>query len=144
MRNFPSTCIKELTRSMCVKTIIFRYCDSKLSNSGLYELTLPNGYTDTVICAGSSTLRPLGSCKGDSGGPLMWRNTSGIIKPRWIQLGTVSGGEGSECGQRDFPGRFVRLNSREIMSFIAQYTENILYFENSNGEQGKLFPSDIF
>ena len=60
----------------------------------------------------------------------MWRETAGVTRPRWIQLGIVSGGEGNECGIREFPGRYVRLDSREIMSFIGQNTGNLIVTDN--------------
>jgi hypothetical protein len=42
----------------------------------------------------------LGSCKGDSGGPLLQLDEE---TRRWVQIATVQGGLG-ECGDIDFPG----------------------------------------
>lgn len=53
-----------------------------------------------------------GSCKGDSGGPLMLFDPS--LKG-WLQVGMVQGGTG-RCGS--LPGIYVRLEDEEILEFI--------------------------
>ena len=55
-----------------------------------------------------------GSCKGDSGGPLMIFDPS---EKRWFQVGMVHGSV-EECGHKDYPGIYVRLEAEDIMSFI--------------------------
>ena len=99
--------------------------DARFESTLRYAFWLPEGYKDTVICAGATTLRTSGTCEGDSGGPLMWRNNSASGQPRWVQRGIVSGGY--VCGDRDHPGRFVRLDSFEIMTFIAENTDDMVY-----------------
>lgn len=41
-----------------------------------------------------------GSCKGDSGGPLMVKNIDTL---KWVQIATVQGSFG-QCGEPDVPG----------------------------------------
>ena len=55
----------------------------------------------------------------------MWRNNSANGQPLWVQQGIVSGGY--LCGDRDHPGRFVRVDSYEIMKFIADNTDDMVY-----------------
>ncbi len=47
----------------------------------------------------------IGSCSGDSGGPLMYTNTEGGQK--WIQIATVQGAV-RNCGDEDYPGIYIR------------------------------------
>ena len=47
-----------------------------------------------------------GSCKGDSGGPLM-HFVSDAEDPHYVQVGVVHGGIG-ECGSKNFPGIYAR------------------------------------
>ena len=57
------------------------------------------------------------SCSGDSGGPLMsfdW-NTR-----RWILVASVEGQIGP-CGNRDYPGIYVRISQEDVFSFIQEY-----------------------
>jgi secreted trypsin-like serine protease len=55
-----------------------------------------------------------GACKGDSGNPLMYK----AEQRRYIQIATVEGGVG-DCGDRDYPGIYVRLDHPSIWNFIA-------------------------
>ncbi|KAF7279785.1 hypothetical protein GWI33_006745 [Rhynchophorus ferrugineus] len=63
--------------------------------------------TDRQICAGG--YKGQDSCKGDSGGPMMY---VGLIQgtPRFIQYGIVSFGP-SECGTDGQPGIYTRVGS---------------------------------
>ena len=53
----------------------------------------------------------------------------------WLQVALVSGGVG-ECGNKRFPGIYVRLNNPDIYQFIEKitkskeiaYTEGIVMF----------------
>ena len=62
----------------------------------------------------------------------MWSNTTADVHPRWIQLGVVSGADAKLCGDRNFPTRLIRLDSAEIMQFLAEHTDNMLYSTISN------------
>lgn len=59
-----------------------------------------------------------GSCKGDSGGPIVFfqpGEKSG--RDRFVQVGTVQGGIG-KCGDASFPAIYVRLEDKEVLEFI--------------------------
>jgi secreted trypsin-like serine protease len=58
---------------------------------------------------------PEGPCKGDSGGPVMYKNNE--LK-KYIQIAIVKGSLG-ECGDKDFPAIFARLDHPSIWNFIA-------------------------
>jgi secreted trypsin-like serine protease len=81
--------------------------------------SIPQLFQDHLMCAGVDVGKQ-GACKGDSGGPLMYRDEEG----KFIQIATVEGGVG-ECGDKDYPGIFVRLDHPSIWEFI---------FSTMNGE----------
>ena len=58
---------------------------------------------------------PRGSCKGDSGGPLLSYQTNGGF---YVQTGVVQGSDG--CGDANFPTIFARIQDPEIFSFIKK------------------------
>ena len=58
---------------------------------------------------------PRGSCKGDSGGPLLSYQTNGGF---YVQTGVVQGSDG--CGDANFPTIFGRIQDPEIFSFIKK------------------------
>ncbi len=59
-----------------------------------------------------------GSCKGDSGGPLMrYTYDNGPSSARFVQQGIVQGGVGT-CGSKDFPSIYVRVKDPEVFEFI--------------------------
>lgn len=57
-----------------------------------------------------------GSCKGDSGSPLV-KFEYGDPYPRYVQLGVIVGGVGA-CGNRDYPSTYTRIEDFEVMNFI--------------------------
>ena len=73
---------------------------------------LPQLFQNHIMCAGAEG--PQGSCKGDSGGPLMYHN---LETDQWIQIAIVQGGI-RNCGDADYPGLYIRLDDPDILSFI--------------------------
>jgi secreted trypsin-like serine protease len=74
---------------------------------------LPHLFQNHILCAGAS-LGSQGSCKGDSGGPLMYQDD---INEKWIQIATVQGGI-RNCGDLEYPGLYIRLDDPNVFSFI--------------------------
>jgi len=73
------------------------------------------------MCAGNKGSKE-GSCKGDSGGPLMIFNTAETL---FTQVGVVAGGINSDqCGNFDLPTVYTRLDHPEILGFIEQHVYN--------------------
>jgi secreted trypsin-like serine protease len=75
---------------------------------------IPQLFQDDLLCAGVSEGKQ-GSCQGDSGGPLMYKDDD---SRKYIQIAIVEGGVG-ECGDKDYPGIYVRLDHPFIWNFIA-------------------------
>jgi secreted trypsin-like serine protease len=76
--------------------------------------TIPQLFQDNLMCAGDTEVIQ-GACEGDSGGPLLYKD---VIARKYIQIATVEGGVG-DCGDRAYPGIFVRLNHPSIWEFIS-------------------------
>jgi secreted trypsin-like serine protease len=76
--------------------------------------SLPQLFQDHLLCAGDK-VRKGGACRGDSGGPLMYKDD---ITRKFVQIALVEGGVG-ECGDRDYPAIFVRLDHPSVWNFIA-------------------------
>ncbi len=83
-----------------------------------------------MLCA-AVTVGTQGACRGDSGGPLMFKDD----ERKFVQIAIVEGGVG-ECGDRDYPGIFVRLDHPSIWNFIAssinKQTQNSLTEEKEH------------
>jgi secreted trypsin-like serine protease len=75
---------------------------------------IPKLYQNQILCAGVSVGNQ-GSCKGDSGGPLMFKDDE---SGKFFQIATVRGAVG-QCGERDYPGIFVRVDNPSIWKFIS-------------------------
>ena len=97
--------------------------------------TLPQLFQDNLLCAGDSE-EIKGACKGDSGGPLMYKD---VLARKYIQIATVEGGV-KDCGDDEYPGIFVRVDHLSIWTFISSTMKrNILiclyylvqYFDNN-------------
>lgn len=57
-----------------------------------------------------------GSCFGDSGGPLVIYDTF-VEAPHYVQVGVVRGTSG-ECGDRNFPDIYARLEDFEVLNWL--------------------------
>ena len=79
--------------------------------------------TNELLCTISRS-ESLGSCPGDSGGPLSIYDDK--IK-RFVLLGAVRG-SAIECSDLDFPSLFARLEDYEILKFVRKqaFGEDIL------------------
>jgi secreted trypsin-like serine protease len=82
---------------------------NKTINEGIPQL-----FQDNLMCAGVNN-GIVGACEGDSGGPLMYKDED---LEKYIQIGTVRGAVGS-CGNKDYPGIFVRVDHPSIWQFIS-------------------------
>jgi secreted trypsin-like serine protease len=67
-----------------------------------------------ILCASYESAEK-GFCQGHSGEPLMVFNTT---LNQFFQVGIVSGGVSSSCGDKDIPGYFSRLDFPEVADFI--------------------------
>jgi secreted trypsin-like serine protease len=99
-------------------SLIIRFCNKSYINSvgmtkHLVEKYLPELFQPHLLCAGYQA-SSRGSCKGDSGGPLMVFNASA---GQYYQVGMVSGGV-SQCGNPDVPDFYIRLDHPEISRFL--------------------------
>ena len=92
---------------------------TSFSKKSVVEEILPNLFQDDLLCAGAYAGKK-GSCKGDSGGPIMTKN---VFSKKWTQVGIVYGAIG-ECGEEDYPGIFIRLNHPLVLGFITSVVEN--------------------
>jgi len=98
--------------------LFFSFCNtthiqSTVSTKETIDKKLPQLFQNHILCVGADT-GPQGSCKGDSGGPLMYRDSD---KDHWIQIATVQGGI-RDCGDVDFPGLYIRLDDPGVFKFI--------------------------
>ena len=86
--------------------------------------------TNELLCTISRS-ESLGSCPGDSGGPLSIYDDK--IK-RFVLLGAVRG-SAIECSDLDFPSLFARLEDYEILKFVRKqaFGEDILEPEGIKG-----------
>ncbi len=95
---------------------------------------MPQLFQSNILCAGVTT-GSQGSCKGDSGGPLMYQDLED--RRQWIQIATVQGAIRG-CGDLDYPGIFIRLQDPSIFNFIR----STIYRSNQRTttiETGKIF-----
>jgi len=59
-----------------------------------------------------------------TGGPLIVFNTKTV---QYLQVGIVTGGVSTNCGDQDFPGVYVRLDHPDILTFIMKKRNEALY-----------------
>jgi secreted trypsin-like serine protease len=85
--------------------------------------SLPQLFQDHLMCAGVDVGNQ-GACKGDSGGPLMYKDDD---TGKFFQIATVRGGVG-ECGDDEYPGIFVRVDHPSIWKFISSTTKSKIFY----------------
>jgi len=105
-----------------------KFCSKKYtvqttdSNYLLLQNSLPDKFRNpSVFCAQNQGLSD-GTCGGDSGGPVVQFDTTETDKykiPRWVQVAAVHGSAASCDGSR-FPSIFVRLDERDVLTWIYQ------------------------
>jgi secreted trypsin-like serine protease len=78
------------------------------------EYILPQLFQDHLMCAGEDEGHH-GACKEDSGGPLMHKDND---LGKYIQIASFSNAV-RQCGDKDYPEIFVRLNHPSVWNFIA-------------------------
>ena len=100
---------KYLLSSYCLET----HSTAVLNKKDKVDLLLPQKFQKSLLCAGAVSAEH-GSCKGDSGGPLMQYN---VRTRQWTLIATVQGQIG-DCGNNDFPGIYVRLNHPLVLGFV--------------------------
>ena len=83
---FLTSCKLTWYISFCNET----HTETTESNKKIIREALPNLFQNNLLCAGVD-IGTQGSCKGDSGGPLMLNN---LATKRWTQIGTVQGAVG--------------------------------------------------
>jgi secreted trypsin-like serine protease len=89
---------------------------------------IPKLFQNQLLCAGVC-VRNQGSCQGDSGGPLMYKDDD---LEKYIQIGTVRGAVG-QCGDKDYPGLFVRVDNPSTWKFISS-----IIHPNNEKKRGKI------
>ena len=80
---------------------------------------LPDLFQGHLLCAGVNVGQQ-GSCKGDSGGPLMYYD---FTRKGYVQIATVHGAV-RDCGDEEYPGIYVRLDYPTIYNFISSVVNN--------------------
>jgi secreted trypsin-like serine protease len=85
--------------------------------------SLPQLFQDHLMCAGVDVGNQ-GACKGDSGGPLMYKDDD---IGKFIQIATVRGGVG-ECDDDAYPGIFVRVDHPSIWKFISSTIKSNFFY----------------
>jgi secreted trypsin-like serine protease len=117
--------------------LFFSYCNAthektsgKVASS--VEQYLPELFKPNLLCAGYESAEQ-GSCKGDSGGPLMIFKTK---TSQFFQLGMVAGSVSRSCGDRDIPAYYTRLDYPNIANFI-QDPANFIQYPEIFIKQGK-------
>jgi len=98
-------------------------CDKKYDISGSSDIAknrekfLPNRFNSTVICAGS-TVYDVGSCKGDSGAPLIEiinKDEQSKVLIRGVVHGCLE-----KCCSKEYPTVFANLADRKIWNFVME------------------------
>ncbi|MEA3545899.1 MAG: trypsin-like serine protease [Thermodesulfobacteriota bacterium] len=101
----------EMLREVEVTIISNGQCNAAFAANG----GMDDDIDSTMLCAGTDA-GGRDSCGGDSGGPLI---VSGY--GAWTQVGIVSWGGGSECGEAGLYGVYSRVS--QFIPFIDRYTK---------------------
>ena len=104
----------------CFSFCNYTHTQSTISTKEIIAEKLPQLFQNNLLCAGVRTGGNQGSCKGDSGGPLMYQDFAGEAS-KWFQIATVQGSV-RDCGDVDFPGIYVRLDDPSVFNFIKSNT----------------------
>ncbi len=59
--------------------------------------------------------------KSDQGGPVVTYNVNTRLT---TQIGLLAGGAGGNCGSKDVPAIYMRLDHADILGFIKAYISN--------------------
>ena len=73
-----------------------------------------------LFCGRSSSLS-VGTCRGDSGAPGIFK---GRLRDPFIQMGVLHGSSGDNCDNSKLPSIFVRLDDPDILKWIRKTVEN--------------------
>jgi hypothetical protein len=106
-------------------TYFHSYCNDTHESAGgtirkTVENYLPELYQPHVLCAGNEAAED-GSCDGDSGGPLLLFSTRTL---QYTLVGTIAGGVASTCGDKDFPGVYIRMDHPLIWNWVQDIMLN--------------------
>ena len=99
----------------------FEYDPEKnVKKKSLIQLTLPNKFDDSLICAGDKFSSALGTCEGDSGAPLLTyfldlKTRENVFK----LLGVLHGGV-VKCDNSEYPAIYTRISTPKIYKWIVE------------------------
>ena len=99
----------------------FEYDPEKnVKKKSLIQLTLPNKFDDSLICAGDVTSSAFGTCQGDSGAPLSTdifdRESKEVV---YELLGVLHGGV-VKCDNSEYPAIYTRISTPKIYKWIEE------------------------
>ena len=80
--------------------------------------TLPTKFNDPSIFCAQKEGSNFSTCEGDSGGPFV-RFDADPKDPKWYQSAVVHG-SGESCDGSRFPSIFVRLDNKDILTWIME------------------------
>ena len=99
----------------------FKYNPEKnVNKKTIIELTLPNKFDESLICAGDKFSSALGTCEGDSGAPLLTdfldlKSGETVFK----LLGVLHGGV-EKCDNSEYPAIYTRISTPKIYKWIEE------------------------
>ena len=102
----------------------FEYNPEKnVKKKTLIELTLPNKFDESLICAGDKFSSALGTCAGDSGAPLLTYFLDRKSRETVFKLVGVLHGGVVKCDNSEYPAIYTRISTPKIYKWIE---ENVL------------------